>query len=588
LINSRNQGIRRYVRYLRPYRGGLVLMLLAAVVAILAGTTIPQLIKQVIDGPVSHHDPRAIAGPVALVIALAVVEAAANFARRNLVGVVSLGLEKDLRDDFYAHLQRLHVGFHDNWQSGQLLSRAIADIGAVRRFVGFGAVFGIVFLIQFGAVTFQLFRLDVPLAMLTTCAVVPIAVVSRTFFRRYAVIAREVQDVTGDATTVVEEMATGVRIVKSFGREDLLFRDYRRQVELLRDANLRSVAARSLFWTLMTIFPSATLTLVVLVGGLGVIHHQLSLGGLVAFITYVFMLIWPMDALGWILAMGDEAQSAATRLSEVFDSLPAVTDRAGAVRLENPAGEVVFKGVGFAYPGSDRPVLAGVDLRLNPGETMALVGRTGSGKTTLAMLVSRTYDVTEGAVLVDGHDVRDLRLGGLRGMIGTAFEDPVLFSASVRENLSMGRADLDDEDLRQALRVARADFVWDLPWGLDTRIGEQGHTLSGGQRQRLALARAIAGEPRILVLDDPLSAVDVHTEAEIEAALRDVLRHSTALLVAHRPSTLLLADRVALLDGGRIVAVGEHATLLRDVPLYRELLAQDAAGAPGATEARSA
>ena len=575
-MNPRHKGVRRYLPYLRPYTPQVVTMCVSAIVAIIAATAIPQVIKAIIDGPVAHRQTGQLPLFAGLVIAIALVEAAGNFIRRNLSGSVSFGMETDLRNDFYAHLQSLQVAFHDNWQSGQLLSRAVGDINTVRRFVGFGLIFGIVFVVQFGAVVFMLFRLDVTLAALTALVALPVAVISRHFFTKYAVIARRMQDQQGDVTTVIEEMATGVRIIKAFGRDDLLFGRYRREISELRATNFESVDSRAQFWSLMTLLPNLTLVLVVLLGGFATLNHQLTLGGLVAFIAYLFMLIWPMDALGWILAMGDEAQTASIRLSEVFDSIRDVGDRPGAVELTDASGELRFENVTFAYPGAGKPVLEGVDLHVRAGETMALVGRTGSGKTTLAMLIPRLYDVTGGRITVDGRDVRDVTLRSLRAQIGTAFEDPILFSASVHENLVMGRGFSDDEELKTAIEVAQAGFVWDLPWGLETRVGEQGYTLSGGQRQRLALARAVLARPRVLVLDDPLSSVDVHTEAQIEAALRSVLAGATAILVAHRPSTLALADRVALLDGGRIVAIGTHSELMRTQALYRQLLAQEA------------
>jgi ATP-binding cassette, subfamily B, bacterial len=286
--------------------------------------------------------------------------------------------------------------------------------------------------------------------------------------------------------------------------------------------------------------------------------------------------VWPILSLGFLIAHAQETASACDRIGELLDAPITVADRPGArpAAVGTPA-RLRFEGVVFAHPGADRPVLDGVDLDVAPGETLALVGSTGSGKTTLTSLVARLHDVTGGRVTLDGHDVRDLPLVQLRSVVATAFEDATLFSMSVRENITLGRPDATDEQVAEALRVAHADFVHELPWGLDTRIGEQGLSLSGGQRQRLALARAVVGRPSVLVLDDPLSALDVHTEALVEQALREVLAETTALVVAHRASTVLLADRVALLEGGRIVAVGTHGELLSDVPQYRDLLAQD-------------
>jgi ATP-binding cassette, subfamily B, bacterial len=288
------------------------------------------------------------------------------------------------------------------------------------------------------------------------------------------------------------------------------------------------------------------------------------------------MLNGTMDALGWILSMSEEARTAADRLDEVFNVTPDIRDAPHARVMPEARGRVRLEGVGFRYPGSEDWILRGVDLELEPGETLALVGRTGSGKTTLASLIPRLYDVSEGRVTLDGVDVRELRLSSLRHHLGVAFEDPILFSASVRENLLMGRPDAGPEEIERALEVAQAGFVRELPWGLETRVGEQGYSLSGGQRQRLALARAVLGRPQVLVLDDPLSSVDVHTEALIEDALASVLRGVTALLVVHRPSTLALADRVALIEDGRVTTIGTHHRLMEENAVYRALLSQHA------------
>src|SRR5499427_1254159 len=553
-----------------------MLTVVAAMVSLAAATAIPLLIKAVIDGPVTHRRPGELLPFSLALLGLAALEVAANFTRRNYSVLASLRMETDLRNDFYAHLQGLQVAFHDNWQSGQLLSRAVADIQTVRRFIGFGVLFAAFFGVQWIVVLAVLLRLDWRLAIISGLVVLPIGLISRRFFRHYAVIARRVQDQQGDMTTVIEEMATGVRIIKAFGRNGLLRERFQREATRLRGTNLEAVRVRASTWTTFSLLLNADLAIVLLLGGLAVTSHDLSIGGLVAFMTYLFMLIWPLDALGWILAMGEEATTASIRLSEVMDSRPEVVDRPRARAVSRTQGRIGLEGVSFRYPGGGGWVLRDLDLALEPGETMALVGATGSGKTTVATLVPRLYDVTEGRVTLDGVDVRDIQLRSLRAHIGMAFEDPILFSASVHENLVMGRPIKSDDDLRQALQIARADFVWDLPWGLETRVGEQGYSLSGGQRQRLALARAVLGSPRVLVLDDPLSAVDVHTEREIEEALASVLDNVTALVVVHRPSTLALADRVALLEGGRIEAIGTHSQLLRSSGRYRSLLAERA------------
>src|SRR5499427_8289728 len=553
-----------------------MLTVVAAMVSLAAATAIPLLIKAVIDGPVTHRRPGELLPFSLALLGLAALEVAANFTRRNYSVLASLRMETDLRNDFYAHLQGLQVAFHDNWQSGQLLSRAVADIQTVRRFVGFGVLFAAFFGVQWIVVLVILLRLDWRLAIISGLVVLPIGLISRHFFRHYAVIARRVQDQQGDMTTVIEEMATGVRIIKAFGRDRLLLERFEREAGRLRGTNLDAVRVRSSTWTTFTLVLNADLAIVLLVGGLAVTQHELTIGGLVAFMTYLLMLIWPLDALGWILAMCEESTTASTRLREVFDSRPEIVDPPKPQLLTRVRGRISLEDVGFHYPEGGGWVLRGLDLTIEPGETVALVGATGSGKTTLATLVPRLYDVTEGRVTLDGVDVRDLTLRALRSQIGVAFEDPILFSASVHENLVMGRPITSDADLRRALDVARAEFVWDLPWGLETRVGEQGYSLSGGQRQRLALARAVLGSPRVLVLDDPLSAVDVHTEREIEEALASVLDNVTALVVVHRPSTLALADRVALLEGGRIEAIGTHSELLHSSHRYRSLLAEQA------------
>jgi ATP-binding cassette subfamily B protein len=383
---------------------------------------------------------------------------------------------------------------------------------------------------------------------------------------------------------VAEESAGGIRTVKAFGRRQLKLSQFLAGARTLRAAELRKIRILALFWAMIEVHPQVVLSMVVLIGAYAVAHGALTLGGLVAFVSLFLMLVWPIESLGWILAQAQEADTAAQRIYEVLDTQPSIVDRDGAAAPPEVDGWLRFEGVGFRYPGMDAPVLRDVWLAIAPGETVALVGATGSGKTTLTTLVPRLYDVTAGRVTIDGIDVRDIPLANLRTLVATAFEDPTLFSASVRENLTLGRPDASEAEIAEAVRVAQAEFVYDLPWGLDSRIGEQGLTLSGGQRQRLALARAVLGRPRVLVLDDPLSALDVHTEALVEEALRRVLAGTTALVVAHRPSTVLLADRVALLSDGTITAIGTHSELLATVPRYRELLASESELAPDLEE----
>ncbi len=561
--------------YARPYAGSLGIMVVAALVSELAPVAIPLIAQRVIDDAIRTGDGGALVPLCLLALALGVLEAIAVLVRRWVMTRSALGLETDLRRDLYAHLQRLPVAFHDRWQTGQLLSRATGDLGTIRRFVGFGLVFLIVNAVTCLVVGVMLAFASWPLALFVVVSAVPLAVGTLRFERVYATASRRAQDLNGELTTDVEEAAGGVRTVKSFGRRRLVLSRYLDKARTLRDAELHKIRVLAYFWVLLEVHPQVVLAIVVLGGSVAVVQGALTLGGLVAFVSLLLLLQWPIISLGWLVAMAQEAETAAERIYEVLDTPPAVQDRPGARRLPRVTGRVRLDGVGFRYPGADRPVLQGVTLDLAPGETVAVVGATGSGKTTLTALVARLYDVTDGRVTIDGVDVRDLPLAQLREVVATAFEDPTLFSVSARENLTLGRPDATDEEVHEALRVAQAEFVHDLPWGLDTRLGEQGLTLSGGQRQRLALARAVLGRPRVLVLDDPLSALDVHTEALVEEALRRVLRDTTALVVAHRASTVLLADRVALLDRGTLTAVGTHSELLATVPAYRDLLAQE-------------
>ena len=577
--------LRRVRPYVRPYRRQMAGMLGCALVGLVASTSIPLVIKKVVDGPIEHDSHAGIVALAGLALALGFVDAASAGLRRLVLARAALGMETDMRNELYAHLQRLPVSFHDQWQSGQLLSRATSDLSTIRRFVGFGLVFLIVNSVTYLLIVALLINLYWPLAILVGLAALPVVELSRRFERHFMVVSRRLQDQNGDLTTAVEEAATGIRVTKAFGRAPLQGRLFRGHAEKLRATGMQRVRLLGRFWAAIELVPNLVLAVVLLVGALAVARHALTLGGLIAFLSLVLSLAWPVDALGWIIGSAEEAETASVRIFEVLDVVPAVADRPGSVALGRSDGRVRFDDVEFTYPGTQATVLSGVDLELAPGETVALVGATGSGKTSLAMLVPRLYDVTAGHVTLDGHDVRDLTLNSLRRHVAVAFEEPILFSASVRENLLLGRPDATEQELQLAVDTAHAGFVHDLPWGLETRVGEQGLTLSGGQRQRLALARAIVGRPRVLILDDPLSALDVHTEAIVEEALARVLSSVTALLVVHRPSTIALADRVAFLDGGRIVATGGHGELMAGVPAYRAILSEAAdAGGTAASE----
>lgn len=566
--------------WLRPYKRYLIFMLVVATTAMVVQSLLPIITAALIDGPIARHDTWGMLPLIGLALLFGVLEAVLFGVRRRTVTVSALAIETDFRRDFYQHLQRLPVSFHDRWPSGQLLSRVTSDLSTLRRFVAFMSIFFVANLTMIGVVLLLMIKLQPLLGIAVCVAMAPLAVVTRTYERRYNLQARQAQDLTGDLATEVEESVLGIRVIKAFGRRGRQLRAFSGTAERLRQAELAKNRTLANLWTVIGTYPQLVLAGVTCFGVLAVAHGTMSKGELVAFITLQLRLNWPLMAMGWLIAGTEETVSATARLFEVMDTASDITEPAQPTRL--PVASAVrparlqFTDVAFRFPGARTDVLHGLTLDIQPGETMALVGATGAGKTILTALVARLHDVTGGAVLIDGVPVDQLSLAELRRTVSVAFEEPTLFSASVRENLLLGRPDAGEEQLAEAIEVAQAGFVHDLPHGLETRIGEQGLSLSGGQRQRLALARAVLGRPRVLVLDDPLSALDVHTEAQVERALRRVLGQTTALVVAHRASTVLLADRVALLSGGRIAAIGTHSELLASNPEYRNLLSQKA------------
>ncbi|NUT49781.1 MAG: ABC transporter ATP-binding protein [Saccharothrix sp.] len=566
--------LRRLWPYLKPVRTPVVLAMAATMLAMMCGLGIPLTTQQIVDGPIAGRDLDALPLLIGVIVLLGCAEAGLFYARRKLIAGPASDVEARMRAELYHHLQDLQVAFHDRFQSGQLLSRATTDLTQVRRFVGFAVIFLVVNSLIVLTGLGVLFWLSPILGLIVLACTLPLIALSYLFESKFKVVARRAQDQAGDLTTVVEESVLGIRVLKAFGRGPHLTRRFVKQARELRDTEIAKVRIFAALWAVLIVLPELGIAGQLAYGSIGIADGAVTVGTLVAAVTVSAYLRWPVDSIGWLLAETNSTASALERYFEVIDTEVTVTSPADPRPLAEPLrGHVRFEDVHYRHPGSEHDVLRGVDLDIRPGETVALVGATGSGKTTVTALVPRLADVTGGRVTLDGVDVRDLDLGELRRVVGTAFEEPILFSASVTENVALGAKDIDEDRVREALKVARAEeFVDALPWGLDTRIGEQGLSLSGGQRQRLALARAVAGHPAVLVLDDPLSALDVHTEAEVEAALRRVLKGVTALVVAHRPSTVQLADRVAMLVDGRIAATGTHAQLLADNEAYRALL----------------
>jgi ATP-binding cassette subfamily B protein len=547
---------------------GMVSALLAAVVALL----IPQVLRVLVDGPLQSGDTTQIWPAVLVVLGLGVSEAGLIALRRWFVLGPGTHVEARMRNALYTKLQDLPVGFHDRWASGQLLSRAVSDLNLIRRWISFGIVLLVVNVLTILIGFIFLLNISWILGLVFMVCSIPLWINGYRFENKYSTVSRRSQDQVGDLATAVEESVHGIRVLKAFGRGKHALEGFATRAERLRGVEIEKAKAISGIWLWLILVPDVTFALCLLGGVWLAADGQMTAGELVAFFATATVLRWPVESVGFLLSMTFDARTATDRFFEVMDTPNTITDPENPKTITNPRGHLVFDDVHFRYADSAAQypdLVDGVKLSIEPGETMALVGLTGSGKSTLTALTTRLYDVTGGRVLLDDVDIRDLSREELRAHIAMAFEDATLFSASVRENVLLGRPDSTEEELASALTIAQAHFVYDLPDGLDTRVGEEGLSLSGGQRQRLALARAIAAQPKVLVLDDPLSALDVDTEALVEAALRKVLATTTALMVAHRPSTVMLADRVALLESGRITAVGTHSELLASNEHYR-------------------
>ncbi len=561
----------RLLGFLKPYKWSLIVSILLAVGSQAAAVAIAFLTGAALEDALTSGDRRTIWLFALAILGLGLVRSLLMMGRRLISGRQALAVEFDMRNGMYAKLQRLSFGFYDRHQTGQLMSRATVDLQAVRFFLGYGLIFFFQHVMTIVGVTIVMFVVNWRLGLAATAITPLIVVVAYRYSTVSHPILRDVQQKMADVATVAEESIVGVHVVKSFaqeGTESAKFADrsesvFRRSV----DANRQ----RALYVPLLSFLPLVAQAIVLLVGGRMVIRGDLGFGSFIAFNVLVVMLVMPLRMLGMWIGQAQRATASGERIFEVMDEPEEVSDRPGAVELPEGDGRVRFDDVSFGYH-ERRPVLEEIDLQLEPGRTVALIGHTGSGKTTLASLVPRFYDVTAGRITIDGLDVRDAKVTSLRREIGIVAQDPFLFSATVRENIAFGRPDATDEEVDEAAQLAQAaEFIEKLPEGFDTMIGERGITLSGGQRQRIAIARALLVDPRILILDDATASVDATTEARIRLGLRQAMKGRTTIIIAHRLSTLALADELVVLDQGRICARGTHDELLESSSVYREI-----------------
>jgi ATP-binding cassette subfamily B protein len=561
----------RLLGFLSPYKASLAVSVVLAVISQGAQIAILALTAPVIDSAIRPRDRHALWMYLGLILLLGAAKALAMVGRRLISGRQALGVEYDMRNRLYAQLLRLSFGFYDRHQTGQLMSRATVDLQTVRFFLGYGLIFFFQHVLTVLAVTGILFFFNWKLALIAL-AVTPLLVV---LAYRYSHIShpvlRDVQQKLADVATVAEENIVGVHVVKAFAREDQEQAKFAARSERVFERSVLANRQRAFYVPLISFIPLLAQAAVLLVGGRMVAHGSLSPGSFTAFFLLVNMLVMPLRMLGMWIGQAQRATASGERIFEVMDAPEDVAERPGAVALPPGPGRIRFEGVSFEY-AAGRPTLHAIDLEVEAGKTVALIGHTGSGKTTATSLVPRFYDVDEGRVTIDGTDVRDATLVSLRGAIGVVSQDPFLFSATVRENIAFGARDATDEQVERGARLAQAhEFIEKLPEGYDTVIGERGITLSGGQRQRIAIARALVVDPRILILDDATASVDATTEAHIRTGLREAMRGRTTLIIAHRLSTIALADEIVVLDEGRIAARGTQEELLETSAVYREI-----------------
>jgi ATP-binding cassette subfamily B protein len=556
--------------YLRPYRAQLWGSLVFAWAAMGMTVLIPWLLGEAVNAIKDGNKPDLL--PLALaIVGAGVLRLGLTVVRRVVAGKVSLAVEFDLRQQFYAHLQRLDLGFFDSQQTGQLMSRATVDLQSIRFFLGYGLIFITQNLLTITLAALVMIVVN-PLLALVALIPAPFVILTAT---RYSQISRpaqqEVQQRIAELTAEAEENVSGIRIVKAFAREEHQLHRFQRVVARVFDQSIYTTRVQAFFSPLIGLLPQIGIALVLLVGGREAINGNLSIGAFVSFYTYVAMLAGPMRSLGMALGMAQRAVASGNRMFEILDREPAIQSPPDAPPLPAGGGAVELRGVTLRYDGGSAS-LTDVDLAVEAGKTVALVGPSGAGKTSLVGLIARLYDPSEGSVLVDGADVRNVELDSLRSQIAFVGDDSFLFTASVTENIAYAQQDASMEEIEAAARRAQADaFIRELPDGYETRVGERGLTLSGGQRQRVAIARALLADPRILILDDATSSVDATTEAAIKTGLGEAMAGRTTFIIAHRLSTVSLADEVVVMDGGTIVDRGSHEELMAGCGFYREI-----------------